>query len=312
MEQQTKEKNLLNAYKVIEEWERIVKANNLHKTSPDFFKKAKIMRARKLLIEKALDKAHSNAPNFSEEILIPIPAIAYGLGQLVVWGWRGYKAYRTVRTIQRVIESTSKSGALKQTITEVSIDNIIKQAEGFVSNKVKSGEFVPTIPSTYKDVVVIADRETGKIISIGFDKADWLVNENGIVYAKKHKKKKEAKEKTEEIEHPDINPEWTQERKKNALESLNKGYTKEQLGPSGKAKVHTIKKKGQLKRQKDAAANDVENGAKGPPVKHTKDQKGGNHYHNGKRLKGVKKDSKKAKPYKSKNNKNSNNVHYEY
>ncbi|MFV0329755.1 MAG: DUF6443 domain-containing protein [Dysgonomonas sp.] len=84
--------------------------------------------------------------------------------------------------------------------------------------------------------------------------------------------------------------------------------TGQKLGPSGKPMVHTIRKSSQ-KEAKDAARNDKSNGAKGTPPKHTKDQKGGKHFHNGS---GVEGKGKKSKDYGSNAGKISNNVHYEY
>jgi RHS repeat-associated protein len=84
--------------------------------------------------------------------------------------------------------------------------------------------------------------------------------------------------------------------------------TGQKLGPSGKPMVHTVEKSSK-KEAKDAARNDVANGSKGTPVKHTKDEKGGNHYHNGSGVQGKGKDTK---DYGSKSGKVSNNVHYNY
>ncbi len=84
--------------------------------------------------------------------------------------------------------------------------------------------------------------------------------------------------------------------------------TGQKLGPSGKPMVHTVEKSSK-KEAKDAARNDVANCSKGTPVKHTKDEKGGNHYHNGSGVQGKGKDTK---DYGSKPGKVSNNVHYNY
>lgn len=84
--------------------------------------------------------------------------------------------------------------------------------------------------------------------------------------------------------------------------------TKQPIGPSGKPMVHTVHTPNK-KAAKDAARNDRANGAKGTPVKHTKDAKGGYHYNNGS---GVKGKGKGTKEYGSKSGKVSNNVHYKY
>lgn len=80
------------------------------------------------------------------------------------------------------------------------------------------------------------------------------------------------------------------------------------LGPSGKPAVHTINKSTK-KEAKDAARNDRSNGAQGRAVKHTKDKKGGKHYHNGKGPNGK---GKGTKDYGKDAGKVDNNVHYEY
>jgi hypothetical protein len=80
------------------------------------------------------------------------------------------------------------------------------------------------------------------------------------------------------------------------------------LGPSGKPAVHTINKSTK-KEAKDAARNDRSNSAKGSPVKHTKDNKGGKHYHNGTGPTGK---GKGTKDYGKDAGKVDNNVHYEY
>ena len=75
-------------------------------------------------------------------------------------------------------------------------------------------------------------------------------------------------------------------------------------GPSGKRKVHTVKHSSR-KTAKDAARQ----GGKGTPVKHTKDAKGGNHYHHGSGKQGK---GKGTKGYGSNAGKVSDNVHHEY
>jgi RHS repeat-associated protein len=80
--------------------------------------------------------------------------------------------------------------------------------------------------------------------------------------------------------------------------------TMQKVGPSGKPMVHTVKHATQ-KSAKDAARQ----GGKGTPVKHTKDKKGGKHYHHGS---GVKGKGKGTKGYGSKAGKVSDNVHHEY
>jgi len=80
--------------------------------------------------------------------------------------------------------------------------------------------------------------------------------------------------------------------------------TGQKLGGSGKARSHTIKHSSR-KRAKDAARA----GGKGTPVKHTKDAKGGPHYHHGSGKKGK---GKRTKGYGSKSGKISDNVHHEY
>jgi RHS repeat-associated protein len=80
--------------------------------------------------------------------------------------------------------------------------------------------------------------------------------------------------------------------------------TKQKIGPSGKPMVHTVKHTSQ-KKAKDAARQ----GGQGTPVKHTKDKKGGKHYHHGSGIKGK---GKGTKGYGSKAGKVSDNVHHEY
>ncbi|MCH2046362.1 MAG: hypothetical protein MK212_19770 [Saprospiraceae bacterium] len=80
--------------------------------------------------------------------------------------------------------------------------------------------------------------------------------------------------------------------------------TGQPLGGSGKARAVTVKHSSR-KRAKDAARRD----GKGTPVKHTKDRKGGNHYHAGSGKKGK---GKGTKGYGSGSGKISNNVHHEY
>ncbi|TKC05249.1 DUF6443 domain-containing protein [Pedobacter frigoris] len=80
--------------------------------------------------------------------------------------------------------------------------------------------------------------------------------------------------------------------------------TGQKLGPSGKPMVHTVHHSSQ-KQAKDAARQ----GGKGTPVKHTKDNKGGSHYHHGT---GVKGKGKGTKDYGTKAGKKSDNVHHEY
>jgi hypothetical protein len=84
--------------------------------------------------------------------------------------------------------------------------------------------------------------------------------------------------------------------------------TGQKIGPSGKPAVHTVNK-ASGKAAKDAARNDRANGGSGTSVKHTKDAKGGAHYHNGSGVEGKGKDSK---DYGKKAGKISNNVHYQY
>jgi RHS repeat-associated protein len=80
--------------------------------------------------------------------------------------------------------------------------------------------------------------------------------------------------------------------------------TGQKIGPSGKPMVHTVQH-GTKKEAKDAARQ----GGKGTPVKHTKDQKGGKHYHHGDGKQGK---GKGTKDYGSKSGKRSDNVHHEY
>lgn len=80
--------------------------------------------------------------------------------------------------------------------------------------------------------------------------------------------------------------------------------TGQKIGPSGKPTVHTVKHASK-KEAKDAARQ----GGRGTPVKHTKDAKGGNHYHHGA---GVKGKGKGTKNYGSRAGKISDNVHHEY
>jgi len=84
--------------------------------------------------------------------------------------------------------------------------------------------------------------------------------------------------------------------------------TGQKLGPSGKPMVHTVRKS-TLKQAKDAAKYDRSNGAKKGKVKHTKDKKGGPHFHNGSGPEGK---GKGTKDYGTKSGKISNNVHYGY
>ena len=85
--------------------------------------------------------------------------------------------------------------------------------------------------------------------------------------------------------------------------SNNKTHDTNQ-GPSGKKKVHTVRHS-----SKKAAKDAARQGGKGTPVKHTKDAKGGKHFHhgNGKVGKG-----KGTKNYGGKAGKVSDNVHHEY
>jgi len=80
--------------------------------------------------------------------------------------------------------------------------------------------------------------------------------------------------------------------------------TGQKVGPSGKAMVHTVRHASE-KRAKDAARQ----GGKGSPVKHTKDAKGGDHYHHGTGKTGK---GKGTKDYGAKAGKKSDNVHHEY
>ena len=80
--------------------------------------------------------------------------------------------------------------------------------------------------------------------------------------------------------------------------------TGQKIGGSGKARAVTVKHATE-KRAKDAARE----GGKGTPVKHTKDAKGGNHYHHGS---GVEGKGKGTKDYGKKAGKVSDNVHHEY
>lgn len=80
--------------------------------------------------------------------------------------------------------------------------------------------------------------------------------------------------------------------------------TMQKMGPSGKPMVHTVKHATE-KNAKGAARE----GGKGTPVKHTKDKKGGKHYHHGSGVKGKGKGTKK---YGSKAGKVSDNIHHEY
>lgn len=80
--------------------------------------------------------------------------------------------------------------------------------------------------------------------------------------------------------------------------------TGQKIGPSGKPMVHTVKH-ATKKEAKDAARQ----GGKGTPVKHTKDKKGGKHYHHGDGKQGK---GKGTKDYGSRAGKRSDNVHHEY
>ena len=80
--------------------------------------------------------------------------------------------------------------------------------------------------------------------------------------------------------------------------------TGQKIGPSGKPMVHNIEHSS-LKEAKDAARQ----GGSGTPVKHTKDLKGGAHYHPGS---GVIGKGKGTKNYGSGAGKISNNVHHGY
>ena len=84
--------------------------------------------------------------------------------------------------------------------------------------------------------------------------------------------------------------------------------TKSALGGSGKPRPTTVNK-GTYKEAKDAARNDRANGGRGTPVKHTKDQKGGTHFHNGDGPTGK---GKESTGYGRNAGKVSNNVHYHY
>jgi hypothetical protein len=85
--------------------------------------------------------------------------------------------------------------------------------------------------------------------------------------------------------------------------------TKQPIGGDGaKARPVTVNK-GTFKQAKDAARNDRANGGKGTPVKHTQDEKGGRHFHNGS---GVAGKGSESKDYGSNAGKVSNNVHYHY
>lgn len=66
----------------------------------------------------------------------------------------------------------------------------------------------------------------------------------------------------------------TEEKKKNLAEAEKKGIPKDQLGPSGKPKVHVVKHPTE-KRAKDAARN----AGQRKPAKDVKPKKGGDHYH---------------------------------
>lgn len=80
--------------------------------------------------------------------------------------------------------------------------------------------------------------------------------------------------------------------------------TGQKIGGSGQARAVTVKHATE-KRAKDAARE----GGKGTPVKHTKDAKGGKHYHHGS---GVEGKGKGTKDYGKKAGKVSDNVHHEY
>ena len=81
--------------------------------------------------------------------------------------------------------------------------------------------------------------------------------------------------------------------------------TGQKIGGSGKARSITVDHGGQQKRAKDAARQ----GGRGTPVKHTKDQKGGKHYHHGDGKQGK---GKGTKDYGSRSGKRSDNVHHQY
>jgi len=101
---------------------------------------------------------------------------------------------------------------------------------------------------------------------------------------------------------------------RNAIEAVSSAGQKidlktgQPIGPSGKPSVHTVNKSSK-KQAKDAARNDRKNGGKATPVKHTKDSKGGWHFHNGSGIKGK---GKGTKEYGKNAGKIDNNLHYEY
>jgi hypothetical protein len=70
------------------------------------------------------------------------------------------------------------------------------------------------------------------------------------------------------------NQSQTAEKQKNVADAEKKGIPKDQLGPSGKPKVHVVKHPTE-KRAKDAARNQ----GQGAPAKDASPRKGGPHYH---------------------------------
>lgn len=66
----------------------------------------------------------------------------------------------------------------------------------------------------------------------------------------------------------------TEEKKKNLAAAEKKGVPKDQLGPSGKPKVHTVNHPTK-KRAEDAARAD----GQGKPAQDTRPNKGGPHFH---------------------------------
>jgi len=85
-----------------------------------------------------------------------------------------------------------------------------------------------------------------------------------------HQKKGDGEKVTDPLSGKEVTP----EKAKNLADADRKGIPREQLGPSGKPKVNSVKHPTE-KRAKDAA----QERSKGPAAKDTRPPKGGPHYH---------------------------------